>query len=266
MDTGLRSPLVDFFRRGEVARDVRLLAAQGALAPRALEQLVLLVLLVDDADPVICGAAAETLGRIPSEALSAFLARPEVPEGLRTFFAARGVLPAAVPLADAESPLVEVDDGAAIPDGPPAPGDEGGDSRLSAAQRIAGMTALQKMNAALKGSREDRTILVRDPSRMVAMAVLSSPRVGEDEIESFARMATVSEDVLRAIAANRAWMRNYGVVQGLARNPKTPVAVSLNLLVRLNDRDLNAVSVDRNVPDPVRVAARKKVINATSRH
>ena len=39
------TPLLDFFKRGEVARDVRLLAAQGALAPRAHEQLAILVLL-----------------------------------------------------------------------------------------------------------------------------------------------------------------------------------------------------------------------------
>ena len=45
MDTGFRTPLLDFFRRGDVARDVRLLAAQGALAARAHEQLGLLVLL-----------------------------------------------------------------------------------------------------------------------------------------------------------------------------------------------------------------------------
>src|SRR5207342_2358452 len=44
------TPLLDFFKRGEVPRDVRLLAAQGALAPRALEQLSILVLLLEDAD------------------------------------------------------------------------------------------------------------------------------------------------------------------------------------------------------------------------
>jgi hypothetical protein len=73
-------------------------------------------------------------------------------------------------------------------------------------------------------------------------------------------MASVSEDVLRAIGSNRAWMKNYGVVVGLTRNPKTPLAMSLNLLGRLQDRDVAAVSVDRNVPEPLRIAARKKVL------
>ena len=48
MPAGLSSPMLDFFRRGDVARDVRMLAAQGAIAPRPLEQLGLLMLLSKD--------------------------------------------------------------------------------------------------------------------------------------------------------------------------------------------------------------------------
>ena len=93
MDPGFRSPLIDFFRRGEVARDVRLLAAQGALAPRAQEQLALLVLLSDDPDPEIRRATAATLDLLPIEPLRAFMARSDTPQEMRTFFAERGVEP-----------------------------------------------------------------------------------------------------------------------------------------------------------------------------
>ena len=48
MDAALRTPLLDLFKRGEVGRDLRLLAAQGALAPRAHEQVSLLLLLAND--------------------------------------------------------------------------------------------------------------------------------------------------------------------------------------------------------------------------
>jgi hypothetical protein len=74
MDPGFRTPLLDIFKRGDVARDIRLVAAQGALAPRAHEQLALLVLLVADPDPEIAAAAEATLRIIPRESLSAFLA------------------------------------------------------------------------------------------------------------------------------------------------------------------------------------------------
>ena len=79
MESGFRTPLLDFFRRGEVARDVRLVAAQGALAPRAHEQLGLLVFLLSDTDPEIASTAESTLQAIPTEALSAFLARSDTP-------------------------------------------------------------------------------------------------------------------------------------------------------------------------------------------
>ena len=91
------TPLLDFFKRGEVARDVRLLAAQGALAPRAHEQLAILVLLLDDRDPEIRTTADATIDRIPVESLTAFLARSDVPIDLREFFADRGIFPDEIP-------------------------------------------------------------------------------------------------------------------------------------------------------------------------
>jgi len=100
---------------------------------------------------------------------------------------------------------------------------------------------------------------------MISASVLSSPKVSEPEIASYARMANVSEDVLRIIGTNRAWLKNYGVVVGLTKNPKTPLVMSMNLMNRLNDRDLQMLSIDRNVPEPLRVAARKKVVSATSK-
>ena len=63
------TPLFDFFKRGEAARDVKLLAAQGTLAPRAHEQLAILILLLDDPDPEIRSTADQTLNKIPVDAL-----------------------------------------------------------------------------------------------------------------------------------------------------------------------------------------------------
>ena len=249
------TPLLDFFKRGEVARDVRLLAAQGVLAPRAHEQLEILVHLLDDADPEVRDTADQTLGRIPREALQVFLGRSDVSIGLREFFADRGIFPAEIPaivVADDE-PLVE-----AAAEGDPAEEDDTDDARRSAVEKLALMGFTQRLRAAFKGTREMRAILIRDPNKMIASAVLSSPKVSEPEIESFARMANVSEDVLRIIASNRAWLKNYGIVAGLTKNPKTPLGLSLNLMARLNDRDVTLLSVDRNVPEALRIAARKR--------
>src|SRR2546423_4471131 len=91
MDPGIRSPLIDLFRRTEAATDVRLTAAQGALAPGELEQVALLMLLSDDPDHTIATTARGTLDALPADALRSFLARPDVSEEMRQFFAARGI-------------------------------------------------------------------------------------------------------------------------------------------------------------------------------
>jgi hypothetical protein len=71
-------------------------------------------------------------------------------------------------------------------------------------------------------------------------------------------MANVSDDVLRIIGKNRAWTKNYSVIVGLTKNPKTPVAMSMNFLARLSARDLGLLAVDRNVAEPLRIAAKKR--------
>jgi len=252
METGVRTPLVEMFRRGTVDVDIRMFAARGMLAPRGHEQLALLVLLTGDESADVAAAAEATLAGIPAEALGAFLARGDVPAELKAFFAARGVtLPADVVAAD-DGPLVDV----APPVDPSASDEDEG----SALQRIAAMNVAQRLTLATKGSREERAILIRDPNKIVAAAVLSSPKMTEMEVESVARMANVSEDVLRIISTNRAWMKNYQVALALTKNPKTPIAVSMNLLVRLSERDLKQISTDRNVPDVLRMTARKKLV------
>lgn len=269
------TPVFDFLKRGEVAHDVRLLAAQGGLATRALEQLLIIVHLRDDSDPEVRAAANQTLDRIPVESLQAFLGRSDVPVGLREFFADRGVFPAEIPPIEvgADAPA-NVDDPLVDDSSPSEPEDDGkgtdegteDEKRESVVQRVASMGFTERLKAAVKGTREVRAILIRDTNRMIASAVLSSPKVSEAEIESFAKMTSVSDDVLRTIAHNRAWLKNYGIVLALTKNPKTPLATSMKLMSRLNDRDMTQLSVDRNVPEPLRVAARKRVVANTSGH
>jgi hypothetical protein len=255
MDPGVRSPLVDFFRRGEVARDVRLVAARGAFAPRALEQLAMLLILIDDADSEVMAAARATVDALPREPLAAFLGRSDVPAEMRDWFAARGI--DAVPGAQApDTPLVDAGEEIA----------EAEDDRTTFLQRLVTMTVMEKVKVAMRGTREERSVLIRDSNRLVAAAVLSSPKLTESEVEGIARMPNVSEEVLRIIGANRGWVKSYTIAAGLARNPKTPVALSLHLLPRLSDRDVKMLSTDRNVPEPVRIAARRRVVESASKH
>jgi hypothetical protein len=219
MEPGGGTPLLDFFKRGEVDRDIRLMVAQCVLGLRPHEQLGLLELLVDDPDPAVAAAARANLRRMTDA--------PEGPEAA----------------------------GPGAPDGP-----EGSDQKeASALEKIAAMSPGQRISLAMRGTREERAILVRDPNKVVAVAVLSSPKITESEVESIAKMTNVSEDVLRIISHTRAWLKNYTVVSALSRNPKTPVPVSLNLLPRLLEKDVKVLATDRNIPDVLRLAARKRL-------
>ena len=255
MEAGYRTPLLDFFRRGEVARDIRLLAAQGALAPRAHEQVGLLMLLVSDQDPEIARASEATLQTIPRDSLAAFLARADVSEDVRSFFWARGIEPAAVPSGNPDAPMFDTG-----PEIEAEPEPDVVEERASTVQRIAGLTVAQRMALAMKGTREERSILIRDPNKIVGVAVLSSPKLTETEVAAIARMASINDELLRMIANTRAWIKSYDVVLGLVKNAKTPLAVSMNLLSRLNEKDLRMLSQDRNIPDVLRITARKKIV------
>jgi hypothetical protein len=254
-DPGYRSPLIDFFRRGEVARDVRMLAAQGGMAPRAQEQLALLVLLSDDPDPEVARSASATIDTLPLGPLTAFLSRTDVPRETRAFFAARGIEPAAgaaaANAAEMDDPLV--DTLSDLPDVPAVPEAEGEGDR----KPLASLSVIERMKLAIKGTREQRSQLVRDTNRLVAAAVLSSPKLTEAEVEAFTKMGNVSEETMRTIGMNRSWLKNYGILAGVCRHPKTPPAISMQLVHRLNDRDLKGLTTDRNVQEGLRQLARK---------
>lgn len=236
-------------------------AALGTLAPRAHEQLQILVMLLEDPDVEVRTTAEETLNHIPESALKAFLGRPDAPLGLREFFGDRGIFPDEMPdisaMFDADEPLLDAggqDDSFGADD----------EDRDTAMQKLSKMGFADRVKAAMRGSREMRALLIRDSNKMISAAVLSSPKLSEPEVEGFAKMASISEEILRVIANNRAWTKNYNVVVGLTRNPKTPLAMAMGFLSRLSSKDLQQVSVDRNVAEPLRIAARKKVVANTS--
>jgi hypothetical protein len=250
------SPLLEFFKRGEVARDVRLLAAQGGFAPRADEQLSILVHLLDDPDPEVRSTADETLNNIPAAALAGFLARPDISLDLREFFADRGIFPDGDVVIDFDKALIDTGGD----DDDPDLETEGLDHE-SVMTKLQKMTFPQRLKAAVKGSKEVRMILVRDTNKMIAAAAMSSPKMTEQDVEAIAGMGSVSEDVLRMIAHKRVWIKNYKIVLRLCKNAKTPVAISMNLLQRIMEKDLKMMATDRNIPEPLRIAARKKAVS-----
>jgi hypothetical protein len=268
MDPGFHSPLINLFERGGADVSLRLQAARGALTPRAHEQLALLMLLLDDADPAVAQQARGTIAALPVPELSAFLARADVPEPMRTFFSNAAAKASPVQTEAGQLvPMTASDEGHSAGSGDAERGEGDKEEASESPERdeppvsgnLSSLPVNERMKLARKGTREERAQLIRDPNRLVASSVLSSPKLTEAEVESFAKMTNVSEDVLRTIAGNRGWVKNYGVMAGLARNPKTPPGVSMPLLQRLSPRDVKIVAADRNVPEALRLAAKRIV-------
>jgi hypothetical protein len=338
------NPLVEQFRKGGVPRELRLMAAQGALPLKPADLVDLLQQLLGDADEAVREAASASLGGMPVDELLPILKdRESPPEVLAWSVAHRPerellevvlqnsslpdeaveALASTMPEHLAElvvinqvrllrrtsllealeaNPGLNKDQRRRLrelretfrigqqPEPPPPPPkpveavpeawveepaiteteeeavarllaeDERHDKeKVSVIQAIYRMNTSEKVMQALKGSSADRAILVRDPNRIVASAVLGSPRLTEPEIERFAGMKSVGDEVLRTIAQNKDWTKRYGVVSNLIKNPRTPLALAINLVPRLNPRDMKTISVDKNVPEVIRKQALKFV-------
>jgi hypothetical protein len=344
------NPLVEQFRRGGVARDLRLMAAEGLLPLKPEDLVEMWTDLVGDPDGGVRAAAESSLTSFPAAELQPILRSRDTPpkvlswavthrpeQELRevtlqntslpdeTIEALAPVLPQALAelvvinqtrLLRRTSLLVALEANAGLsndqkrrlrelretfrvgqveaapppaPEAPPAPAPEPepepeiapvGDGflteseytvkilseeereqaeKVNVVQKIYRMDTKRKLITALQGSREERAILIRDPNRLVATAVLGSPKLTEPEIEAISGMKSVSDEILRKIGNHREWTKRYQVVKNLVCNPRTPIGIALTLVPRLNPRDVKGISVDRNVPEPVRKQAQKFV-------
>jgi hypothetical protein len=286
-ETRATNPLVAQFKRGGVARDLRLMAAQGLLPLKPEDLLELWTGLVSDADEGVRSAAERSLTEFSAAELQPILKNRETPVGVlgwavshraepelreaalqntslpdETIEKLASTLPQALaelvvinqtrllrstPLLvaleanaglsnDQKRRLRELREtfriGEAEPSAQPAPApaappaaaepqpepepevvpageifmteeeavvrylseeERQQSEKVSAVQKIYRLNTAEKLITALKGSREERSILIRDPNRLVATAVLGSPRITEAEIESISAMKSVSD-------------------------------------------------------------------------
>ena len=347
------NPLVEQFRRGGVARDLRLMAAQGLLPLKPDDLVEMWTDLVMDPDEGVRTAADQSLSSFPATELQPILKSRDTPASVlswavthrtehelreialqntslpdETFEALAPVLTQALAELvvinqtrllrrtsllvaletnaglnnDQKRRLRELRDSfrigqaaavpppapAATPTPPEAPAEPEPESeiaplgdvvmtedealahylseedrqkteKVSAVQKIYRLNTAGKLIAALKGSREERAILIRDPNRLVSTAVLGSPRLTDPEIEAISGMKNVSDEILRKIGNHREWTKRYAVCKNLVCNPRTPLGIALSLVPRLSPRDIKGLSVDRNVPEAVRKQAQKFV-------
>lgn len=124
-------------------------------------------------------------------------------------------------------------------------------------QKIQTLTVSQRVQLAMKGSREIRGILIKDTNKEVMLSVLDNQKITDTEIELIARSRSVNEEALRRIAKNREWLKCYAVVYALVTNPKTPPGISVGMVGDLKTKDLIILEKNKNVPEVIRSATKR---------
>ena len=129
--------------------------------------------------------------------------------------------------------------------------------RDNSVQKINRLDVKGRIQLAMKGNKEERSILIRDGTKVVALAVLDAPKISDGEVERFALQKNVLEAVLRQIPLKRRFMKNYIVVRNLVSNPRTPLDLGLGLMKHLLTQDLKNISANKEVSETVRKLAMK---------
>jgi hypothetical protein len=129
--------------------------------------------------------------------------------------------------------------------------------RDNSVQKINRLDVKGRIQLAMKGNKEERSILIRDGTKVVALAVLDAPKISDGEVEKFALQKNVLEAVLRQIPLKRRFMKNYIVVRNLVSNPRTPLDLGLGLMKHLQMQDLKNISANKEVSETVRKLATK---------
>jgi hypothetical protein len=136
---------------------------------------------------------------------------------------------------------------------------DGSDSIRSLFQKIQTMSVSEKLDLARKASKEARSILIRDSNKLVQLAVVQSPKITESEILAIATNRQVNDEVLKEIAMNREWLRNYQIRLALVTNPKTPLAIAMAHVSYLNQRDLGLLAKSKGVARSIVIAAQGRL-------
>lgn len=129
--------------------------------------------------------------------------------------------------------------------------------RGSVLQKISNLDIKGRIQLALKGNKEERSILIRDSAKLVCLAVLECPKITDGEVEKFASQKNVLEAVLRQIPMKRRFAKNYIIMRNLIFNPRTPLDLSLGLMKNLLIGDLKNLSGNKEVSDTIRKLALK---------
>jgi hypothetical protein len=131
------------------------------------------------------------------------------------------------------------------------------DPRRMSIEKMRELKLSTKIRLATVGTAFHRAVLIRDANKQVAIAAIKSPGLGDQEVVRYSANRALNEEVIRYIASQREFLKNYQVKYNLVNNPKCPLPTSLRLLTFLRDVDLKGISRSKSVPGTLAATAKK---------
>jgi len=127
--------------------------------------------------------------------------------------------------------------------------------------RVKSATQHEKMQLALHGTRDERALIIRDPTaKQLHPYVLKNPQLQLAEVAAIAALRTVAPETLKLIAGRREWAQRPDIAAALVRNPKTPVPLAVKLVPYLSGGELRQLARQTSLRAPIQKAVRKKVL------
>ena len=119
------------------------------------------------------------------------------------------------------------------------------------------LSVVQKVKLARLGNAQARNLLIRDRNKIVSTAAILSPKINDNEVLGYAQSRNLADEVLRIIANNRTWTKNYKVKLALVYNPKCPLTMALKFVPHLHENDQRGLMRSRDVHANVAAQARR---------
>lgn len=128
---------------------------------------------------------------------------------------------------------------------------------LPLSQTIPSLPLPEKVRLALTGDKEVRSLLCRDPNKVVLANLLQNPRLSDPEVLQMARDRNLPEEILSELLRRKEWIKKYPVRLALVQNPKVPLPSALKLLGTIRDADLRRIARSKDVPSQIAAGARR---------
>ena len=106
---------------------------------------------------------------------------------------------------------------------------------------------IRKEQAMAAGEKEIAGYL-HDPSPRVIRALLQNRHLVEEDVLIIAKRKNLPSDVLEMIFKDKRWAESYPVRHALARNPRSPLSVSLSIARYLRIFDLEEITRSHFIP------------------